>query len=92
MAVMLAQRQAGSAVARHAAADVSAGAWIHREGKRTNGSEVGGCEDGDNKRAHGSLPDVWLMALVLQILVLMTRKGLRQRGSALREDRHPLNL
>lgn len=32
---MLAQRQAGSAVARHAAADVSAGAWIHREGKRT---------------------------------------------------------
>lgn len=60
--------------------------------KGQDGSEVGGCEDGDNKRAHESLPDVWLMALVLQILVLMTRKGLRQRGSALREDRHPLNL
>lgn len=43
--------------------------------KGQDGSEVGGCEAGDNKRAHGGLPDVWLMALVLQILVFITGKG-----------------
>ena len=76
MAVMLAQLQAGSAVARPAAADMLAGAWILWKAKGQDCAEVGGCEDGDNKRVHRGHPDVWLMALVLQILVLITWKGL----------------